>query len=121
MKIYKSKSIGPINIAVIKYIKNKGKLVIKNVSENSGTMVLIKSGLIEVSEKKEIYLQSGTTFIEAKIIKEEEEKEIKEKEIKEKEKKELENNKSKNICQFNEQTNTLAQEMEESSSLNANS
>ena len=90
--------------AVIKYIKNKGKLLIKNKSESSGTMVLIKSGYIEISDKKEIYLQSGTTFIKAKIIEEEEYNEI----IKE-EKTKVED---KNDELIDENKSEFAQEME---------
>jgi len=81
--------------AVIKYIKDKNKLVLKNKSETTGTSVLIKNDNVVISDKKEIYLQSGTTFIEAKVIKQDEYNKIKKEEI-EKE------YKSKDPCEINE-------------------
>lgn len=73
------------NQAVLKYIKNKGKFLLKNKSDTSYTLVLIKNSDILISDKKEIYLQLGTTLIEAKVIKKKEFNEI---EKKDKEKRE---------------------------------
>ena len=67
--------------AVIKYIKDKNKLVLKNKSETTGTSVLIKNDNVVISDKKEIYLQSGTTFIEAKVITQDEYNKINKEEI----------------------------------------
>ena len=80
--------------SVIKYIKNKGKLLLNNKTDSTNTTVLIKNDIIEISEKRGIYLQSGTTSIEARIIKKEENETI-EKNY-ELEKKKSENN---DICQ----------------------
>ena len=55
--------------AVIIY--KDGKLLIKNKSPKSGTLVLIRDDSLILSEK-EIYLQVDKTFIEAKIMKEKE-------------------------------------------------
>ena len=77
------------NHAVIKYVQDKGQLLLRDRSNYAGTMVLIKKEL-KLSEKKEIYLQAGRTFIMAKLINEDEYNEKKEKidnQEKEKEKK----------------------------------
>ena len=81
--------------AVIKYIKDKNKLVLKNKSETTGTSVLIKNDKVVISDKKEIYLQSGTTFIEAKVIKQDEYNKINKEEVEKK-------YKSKNPYEINE-------------------
>ena len=76
------------NHAVIKYYKNERKLILKDKSNYAGTMVLIKNK-IKISEKKEIYLQAGRTFIMAKVIDENEYiKKLKDDYFKEKEEKE---------------------------------
>ena len=76
------------NHAVIKYYKNERKLILKDKSKYAGTMVLIRNK-IKISEKKEIYLQAGRTFIMAKVIDENEYiKKLKDDDFKEKEEKE---------------------------------
>ena len=55
--------------AVIKY--NEGKLLLKNKSKLSGTLVLIQNKIFDFS-KKEVYLQVDNTFISAKIMKKDE-------------------------------------------------
>jgi hypothetical protein len=57
------------NHAVIKY--NDGKLLLKNKSKLSGTLVLIQNKIFDFS-KKEVYLQVDNTFISAKIMKKDE-------------------------------------------------
>ena len=47
------------------------KLLLKNKSKEAGTLVLYREPKIEMKEK-EIYLQVDNTFIEAKLMKEEE-------------------------------------------------
>ena len=77
------------NHAVIKYVQDKGQLLLRDRSNYAGTMVLIKKEL-KLSEKKEIYLQAGRTFIMAKLINEDDYNKEKEKidnQEKEKEKK----------------------------------
>ena len=89
------------NHAVIQFIKNGEnikKLLLKNKSQSSGTLVLIQDELTTISNenKNKIFLQVGSTFIEASImsknkfdeIKKEEEPKIEEikKRIKEKNK-----------------------------------
>ena len=54
--------------SVIKYDKNKGKLLLKNKSKRAGTLVLIKDKFVDLSEK-EIYLQVDKTFFSARLIK----------------------------------------------------
>jgi hypothetical protein len=57
------------NHAVIIY--KDGKLLLKNLSDMAGTLVLIKNATLEISnKKKEIYLQIDKTFIEAKLMEE---------------------------------------------------
>ena len=57
--------------AVIIY--KDGKLLLKNKSLKSGTLVLNKKSTLKLSEKeKEMYLQVDKTFIEAKIMEEKE-------------------------------------------------
>ena len=73
------------NQAVLKYIKNKGKFLLKNKSDTSYTLVLIKNSDILISDKKEIYLQLGTTLIEAKVIKKKEFNEIEKKDLEKRE------------------------------------
>ena len=55
--------------AVIKY-KDK-KILIKNRSKITGTLVLIRDGDFAIKEKKEIALQIDKTFFKAQIMKEE--------------------------------------------------
>ena len=52
--------------AVLKYNKENGDLILKNLSEKFGTLVLIK-GKIKMKEK-EIDFQAGKSFIKAKLI-----------------------------------------------------
>ena len=94
--------------SIIKYSKNKRKLIIKNLSDSSGTMVLIKTGFLQISDKRNIYLQSGTTFFETKVIKEEEYKKIEEEYKKENDKKHFD-------VTNNETKSPLEKEMEENS------
>ena len=54
--------------SIIKYDKNKGKLLLKNKSKRTGTLVLIKEKSIVLSEKEK-YFQVDKSFISAKIIK----------------------------------------------------
>ena len=61
--------------AIIKFNKNDGTLLLKNISKK-GTFILIKDNL-QISDKKEIYLQEGKLFFTAKVI---EKKEINKKE-----------------------------------------
>ena len=57
------------NHAVIIY--KDGKLLLKNLSDKAGTLVLIKNTTLDISnKKKEIYLQIDKTFIEAKLMEE---------------------------------------------------
>lgn len=60
-----------IEHAVIRYDKINKKLLLKNKSKEAGTLVLYREPKIEMKEK-EIYLQVDNTFIEAKLMKEEE-------------------------------------------------
>ena len=73
--------------AVIKYIKEDNKLLLKNLSETTGTMVLIKDNDVHLPylDQKILYLQSGTTSIEASIVRKSEFDEIEKKENKRKE------------------------------------
>ena len=89
--------------AVIKYFKNKGKLLLKNRSEY-GTMVLIKNKKINISDKKEIYLQVRRTFITAKVIDKNEYINLKKEEekIKKEIEKEKEKEREKNINRVDE-------------------
>ena len=52
--------------AVLKYIKEKGKICIENRSKKFGTLVLVKEP-IKVLDKK-IFLQVGKTYIECNLI-----------------------------------------------------
>ena len=61
--------------SVIKYVKNKGKLLLKNKSKRAGTLALIKDKGIVLSEKVK-YLQVDKTFISARLIKQKEVKEL---------------------------------------------
>ena len=61
--------------SVIKYVKNKGKLLLKNKSKRAGTLALIKDKSIVLSEKVK-YLQVDKAFISARLIKQKEVKEI---------------------------------------------
>ena len=86
------------NHAVIRYFKNNQKLLLKDNNSYTGTMVLIKNNYIKISDKKEIFLQSGRTFISAKVIKKEEYDEIEKKEkeeIKEEQKNEFKEEENK--------------------------
>ena len=61
------------NHAVIQFIKNGEnikKLLLKNQSQSSGTLVLIQDELTTISKenKNKIFLQVGSTFIEASIM-----------------------------------------------------
>ena len=53
--------------AIIDYNKEEGKILIKNISKTFGTLVLIKKSL-EICEK-EIQIEIGKVFIEAKTMK----------------------------------------------------
>ena len=53
------------NHAIMTYNKDNGKLIIENLSEKFGTLVLVK-GNIKMKEKK-IHLQSGKSYIVANI------------------------------------------------------
>ena len=55
------------NHAILKYNKDNGKLILENLSEKFGTLILIK-GNIKMKEKK-IYLQVGKSFIVANVEK----------------------------------------------------
>ena len=68
------------NHAVIKFIKNGKKLLLKNKSNKSGTLVLIQDKHVIISDKKKIFLQVGSTFIEASVISENKFNEIKKEE-----------------------------------------
>lgn len=61
--------------SVIKYIKDKGKLLLKNKSKKTGTLVLIKETTIDLSEKEK-YFQKDKTFISARLIKKKEVKNL---------------------------------------------
>ena len=61
--------------SVIKYDKNKGKLLLKNKSKRAGSLVLIKDRNIDLSEKEK-YFQVGKTFFSAKLIKKNEIKDL---------------------------------------------
>ena len=61
--------------SVIKYDKNKGKLLLKNKSKRAGSLVLIKDKNIDLSEKEK-YFQVGKTFFSAKLIKKNEVKNL---------------------------------------------
>ena len=63
--------------SAIKYNKKNGKLVLENLGEKTGTMVLIQNNYFEIPKNKEIYLQSGKTFFKAKIMNKEEYEKIK--------------------------------------------
>ena len=52
--------------AIIKFNKKDGTLLLKNKSKK-GTSILIKDNL-QISDKKEIYLQEGKLFFTAKVI-----------------------------------------------------
>ena len=56
------------NHAVIRYYNGEKKLVLKNRSETSGTLVLYKDTKVEVKEKA-VYLQINNVYIEAKVMK----------------------------------------------------
>ena len=86
--------------AIIKYYKKNKKFILKDKNSYTGTMVLIKNNFISLSDKKEIYLQSGRTYITAKIM---DKKEYERKEKEEKlRKKEEEDNKEKLANNINE-------------------
>ena len=53
------------NHAILKYNKDNGKLILENLSDKFGTLVLIK-GNIKMKEKK-IHLQSGKSYIVANV------------------------------------------------------
>ena len=55
------------NQAILKYDKDNGKLILENLSEKFGTLILIK-GNIKMKEKK-IYLQVGNSYITANLEK----------------------------------------------------
>ena len=55
------------NQAILKYNKDKGKLILENLSEKFGTLILIK-GNVKMKEKK-IYLQVGKSYIIANVEK----------------------------------------------------
>ena len=91
--------------AAIKYIKNKGKFLFQDLCCHCGTTVLIQSEEIQIKEEKEIYLQSGRTFIIAKICDKEEYERIKDEneiinkvreQVKQKEEEQKEENEKKN-------------------------
>ena len=90
--------------AFIKYNKNDKTLILKNISENSITSVLLRFATLNILKNKEICLQSGETVFTIKIMTkeiynkiEEEFNKIKEEEKKkENEKKEEEAKKYKN-------------------------
>ena len=67
--------------AIIEYNKKEGILLLKNISKESNSLVLIKNSL-KINENK-IYLEVGRTFIEAYLIKENDLKKINYNEIKE--------------------------------------
>jgi hypothetical protein len=67
--------------ALIEYNKKEGILLLKNISKESNSLVLIKNSL-KINENK-IYLEVGRTFIEAYLIKENDLKKINYNEIKE--------------------------------------
>ena len=56
--------------ATIKYNKEEGKLILKNRSKKSGTLILVKDNKIEVKDEKGVRLQINNIFIEAKLMKE---------------------------------------------------
>jgi hypothetical protein len=55
--------------ATIKYHKEERKLILKNKSEKSGTLILYKDTKVEVKNKKEKYLQINNVYIGAKEMK----------------------------------------------------
>ena len=55
--------------ATIRYHKEEGKLILKNKSEKSGTLILCKDTKVEV-KKEAVYLQINNVYIEAKVMKE---------------------------------------------------
>ena len=59
--------------SVIKYDKNKEKILLKNISKRAGTLVLIKGKdkNLDLSEKEK-YFQVGKTFFSIKLIKKKE-------------------------------------------------
>ena len=63
--------------AVIKYLKDEGKILLQDICNHCGTMVLIKDKYLEIKKEKEIYLLSGRTFFMAKICNKEEYKRVK--------------------------------------------
>ena len=95
-------------------IYKNGRIIIKNKSISTNTLVLIKTGCncyLEISDKKEIFLQAGRALIEAKVITKKEHEELeklskiviskneeKEKENKEKEKEDLKSEKKQKIA-----------------------
>ena len=63
--------------AVIKYLKDEGKILLQDICNHCGTMVLIKGDKLQIKKEKEIYLLSGRTFFMAKICNKEEYKRVK--------------------------------------------
>ena len=64
--------------AVIKYLKDEGKILLQDICNHCGTMVLIKEKNLQIKKEKEIYLLSGRTFFMAKICNKEEYERVKE-------------------------------------------
>ena len=81
--------------AVIKYLKDEGKILLQDICNHCGTMVLIKGDKLQIKKEKEIYLLSGRTFFMAKICNKEEYERVKQdkerlKKIQEENQKEIE-------------------------------
>ncbi len=56
--------------ATIKYNKEEGKLILKNRSKQSSTLILVQDNKIEIKDEKGVRLQINNIFIEAKLMKE---------------------------------------------------